>query len=70
MNLFDCLVGHDNQSIIDRMRKSPIHWAMDSNGSCNKFKSMDLGYQRENLTWPVDLKGLAGGMKWTSRILE
>ena len=29
---------------------------------------MDMGYQRENLTWPVDLQGFLGEMKWTPMV--
>ena len=38
---------------IYRMEKHLVHWAMESKKVIT-YSSMDMGYQRENLTWPQD----------------
>ena len=48
--MFVCLVGHDNLGSIDRKRKSLSYWAMESNGSCNKFlKGSEVSKGKSNL---------------------
>ena len=38
---------------IHRMEKHLVHWEMESRRGIKNL-SMDMGYQRENLTWPQD----------------
>ena len=60
MNLFYCLVGHDDLGNIDRKGKSLSHWAMESSGICNKFvKGLGISKGKYNLA-----SGSTNSFRW------